>query len=192
MDYPEWGRKRRPTVDEYFMAIAHHVARRSTCFRRSVGAVIVKDKHLLTTGYNGVPAGIIHCIHRGCIRMGNPNIELYAVKSTEEIREFFSKYHEVPSGQYHELCIGVHAEQNAIIQAAYFGISIRGADIYSTTFPCIICAKMIINSGIRRIVYDSEYIDSMSVEMLKESGIIVEKFVPQKREFHQHTLDDFP
>lgn len=184
--------RRRPTLDEYFMNIAHHVARRSTCYRRNVGAVIVKDKRLLATGYNGVPAGITHCIYRGCIRMGNPNIELYSVKSPEEIREFFSIYREVPSGQYHELCIGVHAEQNAIIQAAFFGISIKGADIYTTTFPCIICTKMIINAGIERVVYDAEYIDPMSVEMLEESGIKVEKFQHRRKDFRQMKIENFP
>ena len=191
MDHLGGAGKRRPSVDEYFMGLARHVARRSTCFRRNVGAVIVKDKHLIATGYNGVPRGITHCIHTGCIRMGNPNIELYEVRPPQEIKEFFSKYREIPPGQYHELCTGVHAEQNAIIQAAYFGVSIRDAEIYTTTFPCIICARMIINSRLRRVVYDSEYVDPISEELLGESGIVMEKFLQTKKEPRQLDLRDW-
>jgi len=191
MNIPGRVGRRRPSVDEYFMKLAFHVARRSTCFRRSVGAVIVKDKHLLATGYNGVPRGLTHCVHTGCIRMGNPNLELFGMKSPLEIREFFSKYHEVPSGQFHELCTGVHAEENAIIQAAYFGVSIRDAEIFTTTFPCVNCARIMINARIRRIVFHADYVDPISKKLLGESEVTVVGFVPRKNEFNQHSLDDF-
>src|SRR5512135_1336683 len=121
----------RPGWDEYFMEITRLVARRSTCLRRQVGAVLVKDKNILATGYNGAPSGIAHCLDVGCLRerMG------------------------IPSGERHELCRGLHAEQNAIIQAAFHGVSIRDAVLYCTNLPCIICAKMLINAGVRRIVH---------------------------------------
>ena len=122
---------------------------RSTCLRRKVGAVIVKDKNILATGYNGPPRGIVHCEVVGCLR--------------EKLK--------VPSGEKHELCRGLHAEQNAIIQAAYHGVSIRGADLYSTTFPCIICTKMLINAGIKRIFYLEGYPDELSASMLEEAEI---------------------
>ena len=191
MDFPETPGNHRPSVDEYFMELAHHLARRSTCFRRSVGAVIVKDKHLLATGYNGVPRGLTHCIHTGCIRMGNPNLELFEVRSVEEIRSFFSKYHEVPSGQFHELCTGVHAEENAIIQSAYFGVSIRDSEVFTTTFPCVNCARIMINARIRRVVYDADYVDPISKDLVAESDIVVEKFEPVEREFMQTELSGF-
>ena len=144
----------RPGWDEYFMEITRLVARRSTCLRRQVGAVVVKDKNILASGYNGVPTGITHCAETGCLR----------VKLN------------VPSGERHELCRGLHAEQNAIIQAAKHGTNIDGATLYSTTMPCIICAKMIINAGIRRVVYEEGYADQLSQEMVAESGLVVEKF----------------
>jgi len=145
----------RPGWDEYFMEITRLVARRSTCLRRQVGAVVVKDRNILASGYNGVPTGITHCAETGCLR----------VKLN------------VPSGERHELCRGLHAEQNAIIQAAKHGTNIDGATLYSTTMPCIICAKMIINAGIRRVVYEEGYADQLSMEMVAESGLVVEKFV---------------
>ena len=154
----KWGEKlalryeevgKRPNIDEYFMAIADLVATRSTCLRRSVGAVIVKDKMIVSTGYNGAPKGIRHCSETGCLR--------------EKLN--------VPSGKMHELCRGLHAEQNAIIQAAVFGVSPAGGTIYTTTHPCIICTKMIINAGIKRVVYRIHYDDELSAEMLKESGV---------------------
>ena len=145
----------RPGWDEYFMEITRLVARRSTCLRRQVGAVVVKDRNILASGYNGVPTGITHCADTGCLR---------------------AKLN-VPSGERHELCRGLHAEQNAIIQAAKHGTSIEGATLYSTTMPCIICAKMIINAGIRRVVYEEGYADQLSMEMVAESGLVVEKFV---------------
>lgn len=144
----------RPSWEEYFMDITHLVSKRSTCLRRQVGAIIVKDKKILTTGYNGAPSKIRHCIDIGCLR--------------EKLG--------IPSGERHELCRGLHAEQNAIIQAAYHGVEIRGATLYCTNHPCIICSKMIINAGIKRIVYEEGYADELAKKMLKESGIKVEKF----------------
>lgn len=143
---PERG---RPSWVEYFMGITTLVAGRSTCTRRSVGAVIVKDKRILSTGYNGAPSGLAHCTETGCLRHRL----------------------QVPSGERHELCRGIHAEQNAIIQAAYHGVSIRGADLFCTTQPCTICTKMIINAGIRTIYYEGGYADPMSRDMLGEAGI---------------------
>ena len=133
------------------MGITSLVAQRSTCTRRAVGAVIVKDKRILSTGYNGAPAGISHCIDTGCLR--------------QQLN--------VPSGERHELCRGIHAEQNAIIQAAYHGVSVKGATLYCTNLPCSICAKMIINAGIKVIYYQNRYLDSMSLEMFQEAGIEV-------------------
>lgn len=135
------------------MDIAELVAKRSTCLRRAVGAIIVKDKRILTTGYNGAPTGIKHCIETGCLR--------------EKLN--------VPSGERHELCRGIHAEQNAIIQAAFHGVSIKGATLFCTNQPCSICAKMIINAGIIKVYYRDGYADSMAREMFKEAGIEVIK-----------------
>lgn len=135
------------------MDIATLVAKRSTCKRRSVGAVIVKDKRILSTGYNGAPTGMKHCLEIGCLR--------------EKLN--------VPSGEKHELCRGIHAEQNAIIQAAFYGVSIKDAALFCTNLPCSICAKMIINAGIKKIYYKSGYADYLSSEMLKEADIEVIK-----------------
>ncbi len=139
----------RPTWEEYFMDITRLVAKRATCLRRQVGAVLVKDKRLLATGYNGAPSGLAHCLEVGCLREKN----------------------QIPSGERHELCRGLHAEQNAIIQAAFHGISIQGATLYCTNLPCIICAKMVINAGIKEIIYDGGYADTLTQEMLLEAGI---------------------
>lgn len=139
----------RPSWDEYFMEIAEVVKTRSTCTRRHVGAVIVKDKQILTTGYNGAPKGIKHCEEGNCPKS---NLGL-------------------PSGQGHELCIAMHAEQNAIVQASYHGISIKDSTMYVTTKPCILCAKMCINAGIKKIVYKGEYPDEVSERLLKEAGV---------------------
>ncbi|HIP25683.1 MAG TPA: cytidine deaminase [Archaeoglobus profundus] len=141
----------RPSWDEYFMELAKVVAKRSTCIRQKVGAIIVKDKRILATGYNGAPSGMDHCLDIGCLR--------------EELK--------VPSGERQELCRGLHAEQNAIIQAAKFGISIEGSILYTTHCPCITCAKMIINAGIKKVVYGKEYADKRGLELLKEAGIEV-------------------
>jgi dCMP deaminase len=131
------------------MSIAELVATRSTCLRRHVGAVLVKDRRILSTGYNGAPAGIRHCEETGCLRQKLS----------------------VPSGQRHELCRGLHAEQNAIIQAAYHGISIAGSTLYCTDQPCIICSKMLINAGITDIFFLNPYDDPLAEEMLGEAGI---------------------
>ncbi|MBL0700326.1 MAG: cytidine/deoxycytidylate deaminase family protein [Desulfosarcina sp.] len=141
----------RPSWEKYFMDIAFLVAKRSTCLRRSVGAVLVKNKRILATGYNGAPSGIRHCSETGCLR--------------ERLN--------VPSGEKHELCRGIHAEQNSIIQAAFHGVSIKGATLFCTNLPCSICAKMIINAGITRIYFHDGYADAMSEEMLKEAGVEV-------------------
>ena len=142
----------RPTWDQYFMNIARLASTRSTCLRRQVGAVIVKDKKILATGYNGAPSGLKHCLDIGCLR--------------EELG--------IPSGERHELCRATHAEQNAIVQAATFGISIKGGIIYSTAHPCILCSKLLINAGIKRIIIEDSYPDEMSRKMLKEAGVIIE------------------
>lgn len=143
----------RPSWETYFMEIAGLVGKRSTCLRRAVGAIIVKDRRILSTGYNGAPTGVRHCEETGCLR--------------EQLN--------VPSGERHELCRGIHAEQNAIIQAAFHGVSIRDASLYCTNLPCSICAKMIINAGIKVIYYESGYSDAMSEEMLAEAGVGVFK-----------------
>ena len=144
----------RPSWDEYFATLAKQVSTRTTCMRRAVGAVVVKDNRILATGYNGVPSGMHHCGEVGCLRdkLG------------------------VPSGQRQEICRGLHAEQNAIIQAAKYGIDISGAKIYITTQPCITCAKMLINAGITEIIYANPYPDELSLGMLDEAGIAYRVF----------------
>ncbi|MDX9745116.1 MAG: cytidine/deoxycytidylate deaminase family protein [Syntrophales bacterium] len=141
----------RPGWDEYFMDIVDLVAKRSTCLRRTVGAVLVRDKRILATGYNGAPSGLRHCLEMGCLR--------------DKLQ--------IPSGERHELCRGLHAEQNAIIQAALHGVSVKGATLYCTNQPCIICAKMAINAGIAMIVVKDGYADKMAEEMLAEARIKV-------------------
>jgi dCMP deaminase len=143
----------RPDWDSYFMEIAQIVSKRSTCKRRNVGALIVKEKRILSTGYNGAPTGLKHCLEVGCLR--------------EKLN--------IASGERHELCKGLHAEQNAIIQAAHHGVSISNADIYSTHLPCSICIKMIINAGITRVFYFNGYPDSLSMEIIEESGVTLVK-----------------
>ncbi len=144
---------KRPDWDQYFMEIAEIIKKRSTCIRRQVGAIIVKDNRILSTRYNGAPKGLKHCYETGCLRS---NLS-------------------IPSGERHELCRGLHAEQNAIIQAAVFGTAIEGATIYTTLSPCVLCTKMIINAGIKRIVLREDYNDPLSISMLEESGIEVIK-----------------
>ena len=140
---------KRKSWDEYFMSIAGLVAERSTCERRNVGCVLVRDKRIVATGYNGAPAGVRHCADVGCIRgrMG------------------------VASGERHELCRGVHAEQNAIIQAATFGVDMSGAVCYTTHQPCFICTKMLINARVKKIVYQDGYPDRLAIAILKEARI---------------------
>jgi dCMP deaminase len=139
----------RPTWIEYFMDIADLVAKRSTCLRRQVGAVAVKDKRILATGYNGVPSGIPHCLDVGCLR----------------------EQEGIPSGERHELCRGIHAEQNVIIQAAHSGVAIQGASLYCTNLPCLICSKMLINAGVREIFYRQGYADRLSEDMLQTARV---------------------
>ena len=141
-----------PTWDEYFLTMASHAATRSTCLRRKVGAVAVLDRHVLATGYNGAPSGLKHCEFTGCLR----------------------EQQGVPSGERHEICRGLHAEQNVIIQGAVHGVSLKGATIYVTATPCVICAKMLINCGIRRVVCGEQYPDGMALEMLLDAGVVVE------------------
>lgn len=141
----------RPSWDEYFMNITQQVAERSTCLRRKIGALIVRDRRILATGYNGAPSGIKHCVNVGCLR---------------ELRG-------IASGERHELCRGLHAEQNAIIQAALHGMAIDGSSIYSTHQPCSLCAKMLINAGIKEIFFLKGYPDALSEDLLGEAGVKV-------------------
>jgi len=141
--------KERPSWDDYFMQVAGVVATRSTCLRRRVGAVLVLGKRILATGYNGAPAGVPHCSDAGCLR--------------EQLG--------VPSGERHELCRGLHGEQNAMLQAARYGIRIEGATLYTTYVPCSMCAKMAINSGIVRIVAGLDYPDGLARELLEQAGV---------------------
>ena len=152
---------KRPSWDDYFMQAASLVSKRATCLRRMVGAVLVKDKQILATGYNGAPSNITHCETVGCLR--------------EKLR--------IPSGQRHEICRGLHAEQNVVLQAAQFGVSVKGSTLYITNVPCSICAKMIINSGIKRVVAQKDYHAAAdSKEMFAQAGIklnILDKEVQQ-------------
>ncbi len=150
-------KQERLSWDEYYMRITHLVAERSTCIRRKVGAVAVKDKRILATGYNGSPAGLRHCSDTGCIR------DLL----------------NIPSGQRHELCRGLHAEQNIIVQAAVHGISITGSSIYCTTQPCLICTKMLINCKVESIYFAGGYPDELAQDMLIEAGINF-RFLPHE------------
>ncbi len=145
---------KRPGWDEYFMQVADVVATRSTCLRRKIGAVIVRDKRILATGYNGAPTGLPHCDEVGCLK---------------------DKLH-VPSGERQEVCRALHAEQNAIVQAARYGTVVEGSSIYCTTEPCSMCAKSIINAGIKRVVYRESYPDALSRELLLGAGVIVEQY----------------
>jgi dCMP deaminase len=139
----------RPDIDEYFLKIASVVAERSTCRRHHVGAVAVKDKHILATGYNGAPFGLKDCLELGCLR--------------DEMN--------IPSGTRHEICRGIHAEQNVIIQASLHGVSLEGATVYVTHTPCVLCAKMLVNAKIRRFVTFGEYADDAFTDLFKEAGI---------------------
>jgi dCMP deaminase len=154
MSNPEEVKEMRPSWDAYFMEITRVVASRSTCLRRKVGATIIKDKRILTTGYNGAPKGLAHCQEVGCIRAEK----------------------QVPSGERHELCRALHAEQNAILQAALYGVSISGATVYCTTHPCVMCAKMMINAGMKEVVISKSYPDQLAAELLEEAGVRVRYF----------------
>ncbi len=145
---------KRPTVDEYFMEIAEVVAKRSTCLRNHVGAVIVRDKRILSTGYNGAPRNLEHCLDIGCMR----------------------EQQNIASGTRHEMCRAVHAEQNAIIQSALHGVSIEDATLYCTHQPCVLCAKMIINSKIKRVVFANNYPDTEALRFFESAGVEVKSF----------------
>lgn len=139
----------RPDWDEYFMEMAELAAKRATCLRRKVGAVLVKNKKVLATGYNGAPMGIEHCETTGCLR--------------EEM--------EVPSGERHEICRGVHAEQNLVAQAAIHGVKTEASTVYCTHQPCIICTKILINAGVKKIYYKNSYSDEFAEDLLKQSNL---------------------
>ena len=141
----------RPSWDEYFLEIAALISKRSTCLRRGVGALLVKDRRILATGYNGAPRGLRHCSETGCLR--------------EKLK--------IPSGERHELCRGLHAEQNVLLQASLHGISVKDSILYCTIQPCIICAKMLINAGIKEIIIEDGYPDKMSMDFFSEAAISV-------------------
>ena len=142
----------RLDADEYFLKIASVVAERSTCRRHHIGAVAVKNKHILATGYNGAPSGLKDCLELGCLR--------------DELN--------IPSGTRHEICRGIHAEQNVIVQAGLHGVNLEGGTIYCTHTPCVLCAKILVNTKIKRFVSFSRYNDNAFVELFKEAGIEVD------------------
>lgn len=142
-------KKKRLSWDEYFMKIADLVSQRSTCLRRQVGCVVVRDKRILATGYNGAPSGLKHCEDVGCLR--------------NKLK--------IPSGERQELCRALHAEQNAIIQAAQMGVSLKDSVLYCTHQPCVLCAKMLINAGINKIIFKGDYPDKLALSMLNEGKI---------------------
>lgn len=142
----------RPDIDEYFLKIASVVAERATCRRHYIGAVAVRDKHILTTGYNGAPAGLKDCLELGCLR--------------DELK--------IPSGERHEICRGIHAEQNVIIQAALHGVSLEGSTIYCTHTPCVLCAKMLVNARIKRFVSFGKYNDNEFIDLFRQAGIEID------------------
>lgn len=148
------GDTSRPSWDQYFMEVALVVAKRSTCRRHQIGAIVVKDKRILATGYNGAPMGLPHCIDIGCLR--------------DQLG--------IASGERHEICRGLHAEQNAIAQCAFHGIAVKGGTLYCTHQPCILCAKLIINAGISRVVYLHGYPDQFARETLEAANVETERF----------------
>ncbi|MFA7077941.1 MAG: cytidine/deoxycytidylate deaminase family protein [Syntrophomonas sp.] len=151
----------RPSWDEYFLELAELVASRSTCLRRHVGAVLVRKERIIATGYNGAPRGLGHCLEIGCLR--------------EEL--------DIPSGHRYELCRGVHAEQNAIINAAYYGVSTEDTVLYCTNQPCIICARILINAGISKVVHRGNFKDDLAMQFMQEAGIdVVQIPCKEKRE----------
>jgi dCMP deaminase len=159
--YLKSGRSKipRPDWDDYFMELAKLVSTRSTCLRRAVGAVLVRGKRILSTGYNGAPPGMKHCLEIGCVR--------------DKLK--------IPSGTRAEICRAIHAEQNAIIQCAAYGLSSQNSTIYITHQPCTICTKILIGAGVERIVYDMPYPDKFAQGLLKEAGIKVEKWKSKKQ-----------
>ncbi len=148
---------KRPSWDAYFLQMAQLAASRSTCLRRHVGAILVKDRRVIATGYNGAPRGLKHCAETGCLR--------------QQLR--------IPSGQRYEMCRGIHAEQNAIINAAYYGASTEGSILYCTHQPCLICARMIINAGVRKVVHQRDFTDEQAVQFLREANVELVKITPE-------------
>ncbi len=148
----------RPSWNQYFMDIARLVSSRSTCLRRKVGAVLVQDKQIIATGYNGAPTNLAHCESVGCLRSEK----------------------KIPSGMRHEICRGIHAETNVLLQAALHGVQTKGATLYCTHQPCILCAKMIINGGITHVYYQGEYPDSLAQDLLKEAGIVLMLWIEEE------------
>ena len=151
----------RPSWNEYFMKLVKSVAARSTCARhnRQVGSILVRGKRILATGYNGAPSGMKHCLEIGCIR--------------DKLK--------IPSGTRHEICRAIHSEQNAVIQCAVYGVSSKGSTLYVTHQPCTICAKILINAGVKRIIYEKPYPDEFSQSLLKEAGVKLEQWRPKKK-----------
>lgn len=147
-------KEERISVDDYFMEIAHVVSKRATCRRHQVGAVLVRDKHLISTGYNGAAAGMKDCLELGCLR--------------DQL--------DIKSGERHEICRAIHAEQNAVIQAALHGKTTEGATLYCTINPCVVCAKIIANAKIKKLVYEGSYPDKTGVNFLRASGVEVQNF----------------
>ncbi len=141
----------RPSWDEYFSRLARMVASRSTCLRRNVGALLVREERIIATGYNGAPQGIPHCLDVGCLRQKQ----------------------EIPSGHRYELCRGVHAEQNAIINAARYGVSTLGSVLYCTHQPCMLCARMLVNAGVISVVHQGDFEDDRALGIFKEAGVKV-------------------
>lgn len=156
----------RPSWDEYFMSMAALAATRSTCLRRRVGAVIVKDRMVLSTGYNDTPRGLRNCGEGGCSRCAG----------------------EAPSGTAHDTCLCIHAEQNAILQAAYHGVAIAGGVLYCTIQPCLGCAKIIANAGICKVVYAGEYPDPAAARLLREAGVELVQYTGPLRAMAVSTL----
>jgi dCMP deaminase len=150
----------RPDWDKYFMVLLDVIKTRSTCLRRQVAAIIVKDKRIIATGYNGAPKGLFHCEQVGCLR----------------------EQRGIPSGEHHELCRGIHAEQNAIIQASKYGVNIENTEMYITYSPCVLCSKMIINAGIKRVVFRGDYPDKLALDLLDEAGVQVERYTEDVKE----------
>jgi len=149
--------KKRPSWDSYFLEITRLVSTRSTCLRRQVGAIIVKDKRILATGYNGAPKSLPHCLDVGCLR----------------------EQKDIPSGERHELCRGIHAEQNAIIQAATSGVNIEGSTLYCTHHPCSLCVKMIMNASIHTVYYQDGYPDDLAADLAKQGQLNLIKLAPE-------------
>ena len=151
--------KKRPLWDDYFMELAKLVATRSTCLRHAVGAILVRDKRILATGYNGAPRGLAHCLEIGCLR--------------DKLK--------IPSGTRAEICRAIHAEQNALIQCAVYGVRSEGSMIYTTHEPCSVCCKLLISAGVKRIVFDVPYPDKFAQSLLKEAKIKVEKWSAKQK-----------